>query len=219
LAGLPIRINRVAFREEKLVLDVLQRIFPAEAFLEVVCLTLRWPAPVARRRRWWQFDALIEFVQELLHLPLHGLLAHHTDSRLVRRKDLGRVRSVFRQAPVMPCVRLRASLVEDIDWPRRSFQTRKRRTSAVEKGAERKRHAGRHLVLLTSEEADDLLDAIKPSGAMPQSGSFGFEEFDDVRRAFRERVLETGGERLPPGPHLARFDTFDTISGIRQANS
>jgi hypothetical protein len=74
-------------------------------------------------------------------------------------------------------------------------------------------------VLLTSEEADDLLDAIKPSGAMPQSGSFGFEEFDDVRRAFRERVLETGGERLPPGPHLARFDTFDTISGIRQANS
>jgi hypothetical protein len=32
-------------------------------------------------------------------------------------------------------------------------------------------------------------------------------------------VLETGGERLPPGPHLARFDTFDTISGIRQANS
>jgi hypothetical protein len=74
-------------------------------------------------------------------------------------------------------------------------------------------------VQLTSEEADDLPDAIQPSGTMPQSGSFGFKELDDLRRALREYVLETGGERLPPGPYLAGFNVFDAITGIRQANS
>src|SRR5262249_2341558 len=111
---------------------------------------------------------------ELLHLALHRLLAHYANPRLVRREDLGRIGSVVRQAPVVPCVRLRAGLVEDIDWPRRRFKTWKRWIGAVEKGTERKRDAGCHLVLLTSEEADNLLDAIQPSGTMPQSGSFGF---------------------------------------------
>jgi hypothetical protein len=52
-------------------MDVLQRIFLTEAFVEIIRLTLGWPASTARWRRWRQFDALLEFVQELLHLTFH----------------------------------------------------------------------------------------------------------------------------------------------------
>jgi hypothetical protein len=55
-------------------LEILQRIFSPEAFLEVVRLTLNRPVSIPR---WWgrrQLDPLIEFVQELLYLNLSPAL-------------------------------------------------------------------------------------------------------------------------------------------------
>src|SRR5262245_52146232 len=93
LASLPIRIDRVAVRQEKFIFDVRKGIFPAEAFPEVICLTPGWPTRVAPG--WRQFDALVKLVHELLYWAPQGSLAHNSDSELIRSEYLRCVRTVF----------------------------------------------------------------------------------------------------------------------------
>jgi len=95
----------------------------------------------------------------------------------------------------MPGVRLRTGLVKNIDGPRRRFQTRRRGLGAVEKGAERKRHAGDHLMVFSSQEGDSLRNMIEACGTVPQCGSLAFEGFSYFRRASSEQMCETGSKR------------------------
>ena len=120
LTSLPLRIDGTALRKKELTVDILEGVFPAEAFFEIVRLPLGQPSPIAWRP-WRQSYTMDELVEELFYLAFLRLLAHHTDSRLVGCEYLGRVRPVFSQASVMPEVRLRTGLVKNIDWPRRRF--------------------------------------------------------------------------------------------------
>ena len=88
LTSLPVRIDGTALRKKELIMNILERVFPAEAFFEIVRLPRGQPSPIAWRP-WRQSYTMDELVEELFHLAFLRLLAHHTDSRLVGCEYLG----------------------------------------------------------------------------------------------------------------------------------
>src|SRR5262249_21692914 len=120
LTSLSVRIDGIALRKKELKVNILEHVFPAKAFFEIVRLPFGQTSPIAGLP-WWQSYAVDKLMKELCYLAFPRLLAYHANPRLVRGEYLRRVGPVFSQAPVMPSVGLRTGRVKNIDWPRCRF--------------------------------------------------------------------------------------------------